>query len=143
VLVARIEAEELRGVAGSRGGLLRDVLVQEARVRDTIADTFAEANDLVEEPYREGTGFDVWRFLADTRAANPDLVVVDPDEPMAEGDEAASRARRGVAATIPVAGAFLSGALAQGFPRRRRGLVMLGFALLIAGVVAAVLVEVL
>ena len=143
VVVARIEAGELRRVAGSRGGLLRDFLGQQARVRETFADTFAEANDLVADRYRAGSGYDVWRFLTDTRNANPDLVAVDPDDPMAEGDEAASRARRGVAATIPVAGAFLAGALAQGYPRRRHILVMLGFALLGVGVIAAVLVEVL
>jgi hypothetical protein len=143
VVVARIEAEELRRVAGSRGGLLRGFLVQEARVRETFADTFAAANDLVVDRYRAGSGYDVWSFLTDTRNANPDLVAVDPDDPMAEGDEAASRARRGVAATVPVAGAFLAGALAQGYPRRRRILVMLGFALLGVGVIAAVLVEVL
>jgi hypothetical protein len=143
VVAARIQAEKLRGVGGSRGGLLRELLVQEARVRETFADTFAEANDLVVDRYRVGEGYDVWRFLAATRRANPELLAVDPDEPMAHGDEATSRARRGVAATIPVAGAFLAGALAQGFPGRRRILVVLGFVLLAAGVIGAVLVEVL
>lgn len=143
VASARIWAEELRRQADAATGVLRTFLLQEARVQETLADTFSGGTQLVEDPaYGAGDGFDVGRFLADTRNAYPDLVAVDPDQPMAEGDEASRRARRGVATTIPVAGAFVAGALGQAYVSRRRLFVALGFALLAVGVVAAIAVEV-
>jgi hypothetical protein len=68
-------------------------------------------------------------------------LAIRPDDPQAAGDRLARQATSETAVTIPIALTFLFGALAQGFPRRRRLLLALGAVALFGGVVGAVLVE--
>jgi hypothetical protein len=140
---AAIEAEELRQAAETLAGDDRAAVEAEALVRQTSADALVGAFDLTQDPkYRAADGYDVAARLADVRDQYPDLVALAPDASMDAGDEASRHARRLVAATIPVAVAFLFGALAQGFPRYRTRLAVAGFAVLAVGVGIGVLAEV-
>lgn len=136
-------AEEVRAQADQASGILRQVLVAEADVHDAIATAGGERDILGPKYLTDAGAYDVEAYLADLRAAYPDLVAIDPATDVADGDEASERARRGMLATVPVAFAFLAGAMAQSFPGRRRALVSTGFALLVVAAVAAVAVEVL
>jgi hypothetical protein len=143
VVEGRVRAEELMEQAESLTGRDREMLLIEAEAWQLLADNVGAGTDLVDDPkyQSEDGGYDLGLRLVDVRNRYPDLVAVNPDDPQQQGDDAAKRARLGVAATIPVAGAFLFGALAQGFPRRRRPLVAVGVLLLAAGIAAGVLVE--
>ncbi|MBI4260367.1 MAG: hypothetical protein HY658_07360 [Actinobacteria bacterium] len=143
VAESEILAEEYRRQAEALSGTARAALVIEARVQEALAAAVGGNFEIVTDPsYRTAEGgFDVGARLAAVRAAYPDLVAIDPDEPMDAADAAARRAVLGVGATLPVAAAFLFGALAQGFPGRRRPLLSAGFAFLALGALAGVLIE--
>ena len=88
-----------------------------------------DASEIASDPkYEQGDGYDVPAALADKRAENPDLVAIDPDSTEDLGIDRSRKATMLVAATIPAGLAFLFGALAQGFPARRRIFVYAGFA---------------
>lgn len=143
VIEARVRAEELREAAETLTGRDRQIVLVEAEAWQLLAENMGTGTDLVDDPkYLTDDGrYDLGLRLVDVRNLYPDLVAVDPADPQAQGDEADRQARLGVAATIPVAGAFLFGALAQGFPGRRRWLLGAGVILLATGVVAGILVE--
>ena len=138
-----ILGDEVRKQAQTATGVLQALLVAEADVHDALAETTHTGFLATDPTYADGDGYDVGRYLADVRDEDPDLVAIDPLNDVADGDEASARAREGMLATIPVAMAFFAGAMAQAFPRRRRPLVVTGFALLLVAAVAAILVEVL
>lgn len=109
-----------------------------------VADTVAPSSDLATEPeYELGKdGYDVLGRLADVRAEDPELVAIDPDETERRGAELNFESGLLVAATLPAALAFMCGALAHGFPSRRRWLVPAGFALTAISLVLATIFEV-
>jgi len=143
VAEARILADEYRREAGQVSGAARDFLRLEAAAQEELATTLAEASELAGDDRYEtdGDAFDVVGRLADRRALNPELVALDPDATEAEGVAASRKAAALVGTTVPVAVAFLFGALAPGLPRRRRHLVWIGFVFVGIGVAAALLVE--
>jgi hypothetical protein len=69
-------------------------------------------------------------------------VALDPDGTEAEGSRLGVEATLLLAAIVPVSAAFLFGALAYGFPRRRRALVAVGFACTAVGAAGAIAVGV-
>jgi hypothetical protein len=135
--------DEVRKQAQAASGILGALLVAEADVHQALAETTHTGFLATDPTYADGDAYDVGAYLADVRAETPDLVAIDPQDDIADGDDASARAREGMLATIPIAVAFFAGAMAQAFPRRRRPLVTVGFGLLLAAAVAAILVEVL
>ena len=88
-------------------------------------------------------GVDLARRLSDLRNESPDLVGIDPDAAQAEGDALAAKSGWLLLALIPLGICALLGTLAQAFRGSRAILLMAGSVLLGAGVIAAVLAEVL
>jgi hypothetical protein len=141
---AKIRAAELRGQAPAGGGATRDFVLTEARVQDTLVETADGASEVVGDPAYalDGGGFDLTLRLADQRNRFPDLVAIDPDEPQEQGDELGRHTYLAVAATIPASVAFLLGAAAQAFARRRRVLLLAGWPLVIASLVLGIVLEI-
>ena len=141
---AQARSKELATAARSSTGLNQSLLTVEQSIAANIAATLSPNFALTADPKYQlpGGGFDVNRRLADIRNENPDLLALNPGRTAAVGDHFALRSIRLVACAVLVAGAFLFGALAQGFRRLRRPFLGAGTLLLAAGVVAAVLVEV-
>jgi hypothetical protein len=144
VVDARTYAEELREEARRYSGAVREAVLVEAFAQDQLAQTIAQSQPLATNPRYQGPGGvpNVVQRLADERASTPDLVVLAPDATEEEGAELNRKASFLIAAAVPVALAFLFGALVHGFPRGRRQLVVAGFAFVAIGLVAAVAVEV-
>jgi hypothetical protein len=141
---ARTMAEELRVEARDASGPVRDALLVEAYAQEQLAATISRGQPLASQPEYQGPGGvpDVVQRLADERATTPDLVVLDPDATEEEGKELNRQASFLVMAAVPVALAFLFGALVHGFPRARRILVAAGFAFVAVGLVMAIAVAV-
>jgi hypothetical protein len=144
VVDARTYAEELREEARRFAGSVREAILVEAFAQDQLARTLAQGQPLASDPRYQGPGGvpDVVQRIADERAEFPAIVELEPDATEQEGAELNRRASFLVMAAIPVALAFLFGALVHGFPRARRALVGAGFAFVVIGVVMAVAVEV-
>jgi len=144
VAEGEVRAEEARREARQSAGLAQELLEIQAGAQDGVVDTVKSSSELAKDPkYRlDGGGYDVPQRLADTRAENPDLVAIDPDATEAEGADLSYESALMVASTLPAGLAFLCGALAHGFPSRRRWLVPLGFALTALSLLLAILVEV-
>lgn len=144
VAEAQARAKELAAAARSSTGQNQSLLTVEQSIAANVAGTLSPNFALTADPKYQlpGGGFDVTRRLADIRNENPALVALDPGGIARVGDHFALRSIRLVACTVLVAGAFLFGALAQGFRRLRRPFLGVGTLLLAAGVVAAVVVEV-
>ena len=137
-------AEEARREAQGTSGLEQELLQAHAGAQQGVVDTVKSSSSLAKNPkYKlpEG-GYDVPQRLVDTRAKNPDLVEIDADATEQEGSDRSYESALLVATTLPAGLAFLCGALAHGFPSRRRWLVPLGFALTAVSLVLAIIVEV-
>jgi hypothetical protein len=139
-----IRAEEAHREARGTSGLTREILVAHAGAFEGVVRTIEQASKLAKDPdYElEDGGYDVLRRLEDVRNENPDLVEIDADATEQEGSDLNYESALLVASTLPAGLAFLCGALAHGFPSRRRWLVPLGFALTGISLVLAVIVEV-
>jgi Co/Zn/Cd efflux system component len=86
---------------------------------------------------------DLGQRLADQRSRYADLLALDPDALVAEGDHLSTKASSMTIALLPLGFAALFGAMAQPFWRRRRLLIgaatgALGFGLAIALMVEAI-----
>ena len=139
---AQARSEELGRAAASTSGLPQSLLTVDQHVEDAVVNALTPTFPLTADPtYRIGPGYDLGRRLADVRNQNPELVNMHPERTSRLGDRFADRSIHLVAATVLVAGAFLLGSLAQGFPRRRRPFLAGGTVLLAAGLVAAVVAE--
>lgn len=143
VLIAEVRAQELRAIAQGQPPAVAARLEAEARIQQTVVDLVSDNAPLLSDPrYRLASGgLDVQRRLADERAAEPSVVAIDPLGTLAAGDVHADHSVRLMVATIVIAGAFLFGALAQAFQRRRRPLLLLGWLALLAGGAWALAVE--
>jgi hypothetical protein len=144
VAEGEVRAEEATREAQGSSGLAKELLEIHAGAQQGVVDTVKSSSKLAKDPkYRlEGGGYDVPLRLVDTRAENPDLVEIDPDATEAEGADLSYESALMVASTLPAGLAFLCGALAHGFPSRRRWLVPLGFALTGLSLLLAIVVEV-
>jgi hypothetical protein len=141
---SRTMAEELRAEARDLSGPIREAVLVEAFAQEQLARTISRNVPLASDPKYQGPGGvpDVVQRLADERASTPDLVALYPDATEEEGTTLSRRASFLVVAAIPVAVAFLFGALVHAFPRARRGLLAAGFAFVAIGVVMAIVVAV-
>jgi len=144
VAEARIRADELRRAARGKSGLEASYLKGEAGAQDQIVKTLEPTVALTSDDKYEGRGdsYDLLRRLADKRKDHPDLLRVNPDATEKVGYDSAKASTLLTAATIPVGFAFLFGSLTEGFPRRRRPLLVAGWVCLAVGVVFAIVVEV-
>jgi hypothetical protein len=141
--VAQIRAEEARRAAQGESDPTAGLLELEAGAQEGLAETEKQASDTADDPrYARGPGYDIAKRLADERAEFPDLVALDPDATEDRGSDQSLESSLLVATTILVGIAFLCGALSQGFPGWRRRLVPVGFGFAGAGLVAAVVVEI-
>jgi hypothetical protein len=140
VLSARLQEARLREAATSATGAVAAALATEADAQQGVADAIAGSVALVADDryLLPGGGRHLSERLADLRAETPDVVAIDPDATMAEGDAIAARASSLTFALWPLALAATLGALAEPFRRRRRLLLALGTACLGAGVLVAV-----
>jgi hypothetical protein len=138
----RIQAEETQEAAKEADAEVRELVQTEANKHEGILGVLFEASAIASDRrYASGDGYDVVKRLVDNRNENPDLVALDPDSTEDLGVERSRKATMLVAATIPAGLAFLFGALAQGFPARRRQLVYAGFGSVGIAVLAALLIE--
>ncbi len=144
VAEARIRAEELRRAARGKSGLEASYLKGEAGAQDQIIKTLQPTVELTSNDKYDGRGdsYDLFQRLADKRKEHPDLLRVNPDATEKVGSDSAQASTLLTAATIPVGFAFLFGSLTEGFPRRRRPLLVAGWVCLAIGVVFAIVVEV-
>jgi hypothetical protein len=141
--IAEVRAEELRRAAQRLTGRDREQLLAEASAQEQVAEVTRSASEAAAQEYRlEGGGFDLMARLADLRARQPDLVALDPDEPEEQASGYTKHAALAIAATIPTSLAFMFGALSQGFPRRRRPLLVAGFVALGVGLASGIALEV-
>jgi hypothetical protein len=138
-----VRSEEARREARSTGGISKSLLEVHAGAQAGVVETVITSSKLASsEKYATPKGPDVIERLADVRAENPDLVSLDPDATEDRGSELNFEGSMLVATTIPAGLGFLCGALANGFPSRRRWLVPLGFALTGVSLVLALIVEI-
>jgi hypothetical protein len=145
VAEARLLAQELGRAAERTPGLAGELLRVEAGARERAAEVLVSGSEVAADPRyadRETGGFDLVRRLADNRRELPDLLALDPDATQREGSRLSLEASLLLLCIIPVAAAFLFGAVAYGFPRWGRALVASGFAFVAVGAAAAVLVGV-
>jgi hypothetical protein len=143
VLEATVRAEEYRAAAEQATGATRDILLAEASAQDHVRGALLASAEVAQDARYErpdGT-YDLGLRLRDLRNRFPDLVALRPDDPQAAGDRVARHAINATAVTIPLGLTFVFGALAQGFPGRRRPFLAAGVATLAAGAVAAAVVE--
>jgi hypothetical protein len=141
---AAIRAEENARAVRSARPSARPLLAAEAAAQGEVARNLLSGSDLADTPGEATTldGSDLAAALARQRARFPDLRDLDPDETEERGSDLNRQSALLVATTIPVAFAFLLGALGEGFPRRRRVFVPAGFAFAALGLLLAVIVEV-
>jgi hypothetical protein len=143
VLEARVLAEEYRDAARRATGSVREALLVEAAAQEQAAEVMSEGSELAGDPKYErpdAGGYDLPLRLADQRRRFPDLIALDPDATQAEGSRLSAKASLLLVWTIPVAVAFLCGALVYGAPRWGRALVAVGFGFVAVGLVGAVVV---
>jgi hypothetical protein len=145
VAEARLLAEELGRASERTPGLAGELLRVEAGAKARAAEVLVAGSEIAADPgYADpGTGgFDLVLRLADNRRQLPDLLALDPDATQEEGSRLSVEASLLLRCIVPVAAAFLFGALAYGFPRAGRVLVAAGFAFVALGLTAAILVGV-
>lgn len=140
---ARIHGLELRRQARRTPENIRRLLTAQGLTEGVAAAVGLERVPLTRErKYEIGFAqYDLAQRLADLRAEHPRLVALDPDETNARGAENDEAASLLVGTTVLLALAFLSGALAHGFPRLRTSLLGVGYGCVGLGLGAALLVE--
>jgi hypothetical protein len=139
---AKVRAAELERSAANASGSVRSALLAEAQTRRTFATQIAKSAPSLRTYGTPKGGFDAAKRLADQRRRYPDLVAIDPEVQQREGDRLSRQALLDVLATAPAAVAFMLGALAEAFHRRRSVLVLVGALFVAAAVVFGIVVEV-
>lgn len=139
VLGARLQESRLREAAAIATGPVAAALSTEADAQRGVAEAIGGSVPLVaDDTYLlPGGARNLSQRLADRRAEMPDLVAIDPEAALAEGDALAAQASSMTFALWPLAVAALLGALAEPFRRQRRVLLALGTASLGLGVLVA------
>jgi hypothetical protein len=145
VAEARILSDEYRKAAGKASGLAREIVLIEGDAQEEAAGVLEAGSEMATDPRYDDPqtdGFDVGLRLAHVRQENPGLLTLRPGATQDEGSRLSAKASLLLLATVPVALAFVCGALVYGFPRWGRALVVAGFAFVAVGVVAAVAIGV-
>jgi hypothetical protein len=135
VATTRFRAEELLRELDSADPLAAPALLAESTVLMALAEGSGGGA-------ADNAALDVERQLEAGRQESRLAGEPTPDELEENGDRAGERAALTAAATIPAGLAFLLGAAAQAFSRRRCVLVALGAVALVAAAVAGVAIEV-
>jgi hypothetical protein len=135
--------EEYRRAAEGAEGEIREALLAEAGRAEQLVTLYRAGSLIAGDPKYEleGGGYSIVARVADVRNERPDLVALDPDALQRAGDAQTARAAAHVRAAIPAAITFLFAALANGFPRRRRPLLVVGSLTLVLSVIAGIAVE--
>jgi hypothetical protein len=141
VVTARVRARELARSAETAQGVVRSVLLAEADTQRTLAEQIAKSAPPVDQYATPKGGFDVAKRLAYQRNRYPDLVALDPDELQRDGDDLSRHSILDVLATVPAGVAFMLGAIAEAFHRRRRLLVLAGALFVVGAIVFGIVVE--
>jgi hypothetical protein len=132
-------ADQMRARARVEPDAVARTLEAEADVQMAIVEQVKPATELTAGGYElAGGGYDLVARLVHYRRAAPDIVALDPDGLLRQGDRAARRALGTVWAAIPVAFALLAGSLAMPYRRRRRMLLALGWLALATGALVAI-----
>lgn len=143
---AALLADRLERAAAGEEGNARLVLEAEAAAQAELADLLSGTSRIARgdvESAISADGADLLERLAAIRAQRPaDLAALDPDATQQAAEDEAEASALMLAATIPIAVAFLLGALGEALPRARRGLLTAGYCFVGAGIVAAIVVEV-
>ena len=143
VAEARLVAEELARAAQRTPGLAGELLRVEAGARERAARVMRSGSAVASDPRYEDPrtgGFDLVRRLADNRQELPGLLALDPDATQDEGSRLNVEASLLLLCIVPVAAAFLFGALSYGIPRAGRAFVAAGFVFVAVGLVGAIVV---
>ena len=135
VMAARAWATELRTAVDAADPAVALALTPEVRVAETIAQVSEEGARqvaIVADPrYRlPAGGYDLGRYLADLRIATQEDPPIDPDATTAAADRASERSAQLLTLAVVAAIALLVGAQAQAWQRRRRPLLIAGWAIL-------------
>jgi hypothetical protein len=143
VVRATVVAEEYRRAADLAQGAVKEALLAEAARADQLVTFYRAGSPIASDPKYalDGGGYSIVGRLVDLRAANPDLVAIDPDGMEQVGDRLAAKATVAIASAIPASFTFLFAALANAFRARRRPLMAAGVVTLLVSVVAAVAAE--
>jgi len=145
VTEARFRVEELSDIPKQErfSNATRRSIAIEKKTQQGVLEQIAPASILASDPkYRTEAGFGPVQMLIDEREQLPALLEVDPHHVKEEGDHLGEQAIRMIACSIFVAFAFLCGSLARGFPGGRRKWLGSGAFFLVAGLVSAIVVEV-
>jgi hypothetical protein len=139
VLGARLQEARLREAALTATAPVAAALTTEADAQKGVAEAIGASVPLVaDDTYLLPDGArNLSQRLADRRAETPDLVAINPETALAEGDALAAQASSMTLALWPFAFAAMLGALAEPFRRQRRLLLALGTASLGLGVLVA------
>jgi hypothetical protein len=141
-IAAQLRATAYGAAERNHRGDAREALTVEKLIQQTFAEGLAAETALVAGGYMDEGKLGLAPYLADLRDENPDLVGLDASAVAAEGEGSYEDAMRMMFLTVPAAVAFGLGALAQGFERRRRLLLILGTVVLAATAVLALIAEV-
>lgn len=144
---AELISQEMAAAARREGGNNAAILEAESEAYGTLAEVLSTSAVLTDgEPDRAiaAGGEELLARLAEIRAERSDeLKALDPDARQQTAERRAADAALLTAAVIPVAVAFLLGALAEVVPRRRSLLLGSGYLAVAVGVLGAVAIEVL
>ena len=146
IALEQILSEETAQVASEETGEVKSVLEADAGSSAGLAEVLSKGSQLADgDPSRtvDLTGDDLLLRLAEIRAErSDDLKALDIDATSADAKKYVNGSAAMIAATIPVAVAFLVGALAGVFRRGRRILLATGYSLITVGLAVALVIEV-
>jgi broad specificity phosphatase PhoE len=144
VAAYELRAEELASQARSEEGDAAAVLDAEARAQHETAALLAKTANLAPGDPSAALDLDgealLERFAEIRQKVPPELAGLDPDRVQAEGEDDQSRSALLTLTAVAAGIALLLGALAEALPGSRRRLTNAGFAVIGAGVVAALVV---
>ncbi len=143
VAEAQIRAEETERVARTESGTTAALLEAEAAAQRELAATLARSSRIVDDPATapDLTADDLMERLAELRQRS-ELSEIDPTASQVAANDLNYKSSLLLVALIPLAVAFMFGALAQVYPERRTALLVPGAALAVAAAIFAVVVEV-
>jgi hypothetical protein len=145
VAQAAMLAEELERAAGTESGNARLLLEAEAAAQARLAELLSANSQIARDDVGAAVavdGADLLEQLAAVRSErSPELAALDPDATQGEAEDDGRASALMLATTIPIAVAFLLGALAEALPRSRRVLLASGYAFVALGIIAALVVE--
>lgn len=142
ITVHEVLAERMEARAQTAPAEIAQTLEAEKRVHDDLVEQVKPFTELTADEYElPGGGYDLVARLVDYREALPDVLALDPDAFMQQGDRASGHARGVVSAGVPVAVAVVAGSLAMPYRHRRRLLLIIGWLGIAVGLLIAIALE--